>query len=129
MKNLFGLAICLLLSFAAQAQYKTFPKGKMNGDIIGKGDIRFEVVRESPTTVHLYPINTEGNALENAPKKLHVEVLFLDSHSSEISDPVLKEGRYTVYQNPDRIINTFFINGDFGKEKLEMKEQMIEAGR
>jgi hypothetical protein len=129
MKNIFGIALFLILSVAsAQAQYKTFPKGNLGGDIIGKGDIRFEVVTTS-SSASFYPIAPDGSLIANAPSSIEINVLYLGFLTSEIFNPEFKDGHYTVGLDSDKIIYYYFVKGTFDNKVVEFKEQMVEHGK
>jgi hypothetical protein len=129
MKNIFGIALFLILSVAsAQAQYKTFPKGKLGGDIIGKGDVRVEVVSTS-SSASFYPITADGSYIEKAPASIEINVLYLGHQASEIYTPELQDGHYTVALDADKIIYYYFVKGTFDNKLVEFKEQMVEYGK
>jgi hypothetical protein len=129
MKNIFGIALFLILSVAnAQAQYKTFPKGNLGGDIIGKGDVRFEVVSTS-SSASFYPIAPDGSLIEKGPTSLEINVLYLGHQASEIFNPEFIDGHYTVGLDPEKIIYYYFVKGTFDNKLVEFKEQMVEYGK
>lgn len=130
MKNIFGIALFLLFTVtAAQAQYREFPKGKRGGDIIGSGDVRFEVVK-SGSVASFYPIDKDGADIRKAPKQIEIDVLYIAEQSSYIYNPTLdKEGRYSVSIDPEKGLYYYFVKGTFDGKLVEFKEQMLVHGR
>ena len=131
MKNIFGIAFFLLFTVtAAQAQYKTFPKGKLGGDIIGNGEVRFEVITNG-SVASFYPIDKDGNLItKKTPEQMEINVLYLAEQTSHIYNPTRDEqGRYSVTLDSEKIVYYYFIKGDFGGKTVEMKEEMALHGK
>ena len=130
MKNIFGIALFLLFTItAAHAQNREFPKGKLGGDIIGSGDVRFEVIKTS-TVASFYPIDKDGNLIKKAPEQIEIDVLYLAEQTSFIYNPTIdNEGRYSVTLDPEKIVYYFFVKGTFNDKLVEFKEQMVTHGK
>ena len=129
MKNLFGLIVLFLLAFStSQAQNRQFPKGKHGGDIIGKQDVRFEVVN-SGSNAYFYPVNAAGDALESAPQTATISVTYLGDTSGETFQTTLQEGRYSVTLNPEKTVHVYGVYATNGTQTIEMKEKMVEYGK
>lgn len=129
MKNIFGLIVLFLLAFSStQAQNRQFPKGKHGGDIIGKQDVRFEVVNNG-STAYFYPVNAAGEAIENAPEKATINVLYLGETGGQTYEVELQEGRYAINLDPEKVVHVYGVNAQNGTQTIEMKEKMVEHGK
>ncbi len=129
MKNLFGLVMLLLLTVGSvNGQYRTFTKGKNGGDIIGKDEVRWEVINAGQA-ITFYPINADGSAIKSKLKDVEIDVLYLGDSSSQIFHPESTDGHYTVFVDSNRIIYYYFISATIDGKRHEMKEQMVVYGK